>query len=284
MGACDREQGAPATPAAQQQGPAAEPGQGADAAKEAAAKGVPYLPVSGPSIVTAGAPGLQASVEAREDLTYHWSADGATITDGQESAQITFTAGTSDFVTLYCKITDPLKRETTSRLQVPCMAPPRIDLFEAVPPAVSLGHQTQLRWSAGEIKTLMLDPGAQDVSKVGGVNVKPQVTTTYTLTATNLAGAELRKEFTVKVVPLPTIARFQLEGAVLFDQVGTVVAEFAHGKAEIKQGETVLASGSDSPIRVPFKPSEASVLTLSVTNEAGDVVAQTLSFRPATRN
>lgn len=284
LGACDSEPEAPAQRAGAPQAQAPGAAQAPASAQEAAAKGVPYLPVTGPAAVTSGTQGLQASVEAREDLTYHWTADGATITDGQEAAQVTFTAGTSDFVTLYCRITDAGKRETYSRLQVPCLPAPRIDTFEAFPPAVSLGRQTRLRWNAGEIKTLVLDPGGQDVSKVGGVDVKPQVTTTYTLTATNHAGAELKKELTVKVVPYPAISRFQLEGPVLFGQTGTILAEFSHGKAEIKQGEAVLASGSDSPIRVEFKPVESSSVTLTVTNEAGDVVSQTLSFHTGPRN
>lgn len=62
---------------------------------------IPSTPViTAPSTVVAGSPNHTASVPSNLGSTYAWSISNGTITNGQGSAQITFTAGSSGTLTL----------------------------------------------------------------------------------------------------------------------------------------------------------------------------------------
>jgi len=67
---------------------------------------------------------------------------------------------------------------------------PRIDLFAADDDTISAGETATLRWQITRATGAAISPGIGSVSATNGlITVRPGVTTTYTLTATNEAGS-----------------------------------------------------------------------------------------------
>lgn len=72
-------------------------------------------------------------------------------------------------------------------------APPRIELFEAVPDSVRPGEGTVLRWRVSGVSLadeVRIEPGIGAVAREGRLAVQPEETTVYTLTAINAAGED----------------------------------------------------------------------------------------------
>ncbi|MGO9325938.1 MAG: hypothetical protein ACLP07_15395 [Terracidiphilus sp.] len=68
--------------------------------------------------------------------------------------------------------------------------PPTISSFTASPTSISLGGISSLSWTTSGATTLNIAPGnLASTSATGSVNVSPETTTTYVLTATNGAGS-----------------------------------------------------------------------------------------------
>lgn len=264
------------------------PDQAAPAAAGAApaAEGAPGTPpveplqiaLPGP-YVTAGSEKNRASVLSNGGGTFQWGISGGTITSDAASPSVTYSAGDAGQpLRLFCKVKDEQGRERSAFGTQIIVFPPSLDEFKAVPETVTKGAQGSLQWRAKEIKTLTLDPGAQDVSKVGSVPVQPGETTVYTLRAENLAGTVVSKQVTVKVLPAPAIQSFRTGGPVPVGQPMTLIAEFSGGRGEIKQGDKVLAGSDTSPLSIQVTAADKASFTLTVTNGAGTSVSQTLGF------
>ena len=245
--------------------------------------GLPRVHIQTDELVTAGTGGHLAVSSGDPGLRYDWFIQGGTLDGDAHGSSLRWTAGAPGEARLFCQGTNEEGKKSVALARIQVEAPPAIDRFEAMPSVISAGRSAKLSWSAKEIKTLVLDPGAQNVAQVNGpgFEVRPAETTTYTLTATNAAGARVFKTLEMKVVPPPSISVFQAEGAISFGQTLSLVAEFGGGKAELKRGKDLLASGGDSPlqIRVPALKAGDS-FTITVTNEAGDSVTRTLNFNP----
>lgn len=245
--------------------------------------GLPVVHIQADGLVGAMTGGHQAAVAGDPGLQYEWFIQGGTLDGDAHGSTVNWTAGAPGEVRLFCQGTNAMGKKSVTLVRIQSEAPPSIGRFEAKPAVISSGHATRLGWDAKEIKTLVLDPGAQDVTQVSGpgFEVKPTETTRYTLTATNAAGVTVSKTLDLKVVPPPAIASFHATGGISFGQALALVAEFSGGKAELKEGGSLLASGDTSPIRaqVPvLKPGDA--FTVTVTNEAGDSVTRLLQFTP----
>ena len=239
---------------------------------------------AGGAFVTAGSQGNIATAQELPEVQYHWMIVGGSISDGADSHQITYSVdegGSS--LTLYCHLRNVQGRESTAGLIQTIVPPPVVQAFEAKPPILSAGSEGSLAWSAKEIKSLTLDPGGLDVTKVGLVQVRPQETTTYTLTATNLADTATTRQLTLKVVPPPEIRSFGVEGRILIGQTATLKAVFANGRAEIRQGDSLLASSEQSPMTVGILPSDQASFQLTVTNEAGTSLTEIRTFQRPVR-
>lgn len=83
-------------------------------------------------------------------------------------------------------------------------APPVIHAFTADPATVRTGAPSNLNWAVTRATALSLEPGVGDVTGTTGVVVNPTTTTTYTLTASNAAGAE-SDQVTVRVDDTVTV-------------------------------------------------------------------------------
>jgi hypothetical protein len=111
------------------------------------------------------------------------------------------------------------------------------------------------------------------------LEVKPERTVTYTLTATNSTGLTVTRDLPLKVVPPPQIMAFRAEPVPGSPGVFTVIGEFKDGKAELKRGGQMVSSAETGPLRMQLSElKEGSSLALTVTNEAGTYVSSTLSF------
>ncbi len=278
--ACDTKEAQPsaeAPPAAQQAAPqeAQAPAPAKGGAKQAQAE----LKVAGP-FVTAGSEGNLASVDPVPEGQYQWTILGGLITDGGDSPSATYKVDpAARFVNLFCHIKGAEGEESTGFAHQGVTPMPVIAALEARPAVTTLGTLAKLAWTASDFKTLTLDPGAKDVSAGVGISVQPSETTTYTLTAINEAGTKATKQVTLKVVPAPSIKSFGATGVISIGQPLTLRGEFQGGKAEIRQGDTVLASSEQSPISVVVTLGDQASYMLIVTNETGAAVTQTRNFQ-----
>src|SRR4030042_3994559 len=89
--------------------------------------------------------------------------------------------------------------------------PPVIEYFQVAPDRIGLGSSIVLSWYVSGATTIFLDHEIGNVAMTGAVEVYPDISTTYTLTAVN-EGATVNPEAMVIVVPakagLPIINSF----------------------------------------------------------------------------
>lgn len=144
-------------------------------------------------LVTTGTAGHEATVNGDPGLQYEWFIQGGSFEGGTHGLSVKWTAGAPGEVRLFCQGTNAAGKKSVTLARVQSEALPSIESFQAASPVVSAGRAAKLSWSAKEVKTLVLDPGGQDVTAVSGpgFEVKPSETTRYTLTATNAAGASV---------------------------------------------------------------------------------------------
>lgn len=246
------------------------------AAPQANSALAPILQLDGPTI-TALTEDHRAQVTPEPGWTYEWTVDGARISSGWSASEVRYTAGEPGQVKLTCKVKDASGLEGTASGTQTIVLSPVLGSFVADPPVLTPGGKSALRWEAKEVTRLHLEPGNQDVLRMGGLIVQPTETTTYVLTAANLAGTEVQKTVVLKVVPPPVIKGFSTEGSIKVGQPLTLKAEFAEGKAEIRQNGTALASSGESPLKVQVNPTATTVYSLVVTNEGGATATLTLT-------
>jgi hypothetical protein len=269
--------------------PAALKGPGQESSSAVAVQEAPEVPqggndaillkVPGP-YVTAGSEGNTVLAEAKDGMRFAWVVNGGVITGGARESVMTYRVDEdATSVRLLCRTTDTAGREwETSSLQT-VVPPPVLEAFEVKPEVITAGSSGILGWSAREIKSLTLEPGGQDVISESGTVVKPVETTTFTLSAMNLAGTVVRRQATLKVVAAPEIRSLSSEGSGQVGKSMTITATFANGRAELWNGTTLLGSSVDSPWAFPVNLREDLSLTFKVTNEAGAWTTQTLNFR-----
>ena len=85
----------------------------------------------------------------------------------------------------------------------PVVTQPTISSFTASSDTIVAGQPTTLSFAAANTTTLMLNPGAINVTGLMSRSVAPATTTTYTLTASNSAGA-VSKSLTITVTAVVT--------------------------------------------------------------------------------
>jgi hypothetical protein len=84
------------------------------------------------------------------------------------------------------------------KVEVAAPQPPQITLFTAVPPLIEPGGSTKLKWEVSGATSVVLDQGIGRVSATSTLDLKPSVSTTYTLVATG-PGGTLSAHATVSV-------------------------------------------------------------------------------------
>jgi len=151
--------------------------------------------VVAPTITTFSA--SPASIIAGSSTTLTWVASGATsvtITPGGSAS----TSASGSVVlsptatTTYTLTATNTTGSATATVIVTVTQPslPTISSFTASPTSITLGGISALSWTTSGATTLNIAPGnLASTSASGTVNVSPETTTTYVLTATNAAGS-----------------------------------------------------------------------------------------------
>ncbi len=233
------------------------------------------------SSVVGGTAGNTARVVGKPGLRYEWEIKGGELELGRDRDAVQWSAGLSGEVILTCRGFDPSGPVLVATQRVSITALPRIADFTVVPAVITQGEAARLGWNVRDFSRMMLDPGGRDVTTLSGpgLEVKPTETTVYVLTATDRNGQVATGEVTLKVVPPPQITVLRAEAKPGTSDAFTVIGEFRGAKAELKSGSEVVARADSSPLRADLSGLKAgSIVTMSVSNEAGMTVTGTMPF------
>ena len=98
----------------------------------------PDATITAPMVAAVNASRLVASVPNQPHMTYAWTIEGGTITAGDGSHAITFSAGDPGTITLHCTVTNADNISATSMASVSVIAPPAMPVVSA-PSAATAG-------------------------------------------------------------------------------------------------------------------------------------------------
>ena len=223
-----------------------------------------------PIIVTSGNP---------SSLTAVFSGGTGVITPGN----LAVTSGTpvsvtpSATTTYTLTVTNSVGTAVTATVAVTVTTGPAIASFTASPATITAGNSASLTGVFAN-GTGVITPGNLAVTSGTPVSVTPAVTTTYTLTVTNLGGTAVTATATVTVVPAPTISSFIANPtAVNVGKSATLTGNFSNGTGVITPGNLAVTSGN----AITVTPSSTTIYTLTVTNAAGTAVTATATVTVA---
>ena len=151
-------------------------------------------------------------------------------------------------------------------------APPIVNIFSADPSIINQGESSTLTWSVSEADTVTITPGVGIVDSSGIISVSPEVTTVYTLIATNSAGS-VTATATVTVIPLgePIINIFSASPPTINQGESSTLTW------SVSEADTVTITPGvgivDSSGIISVSPEVTTVYTLIATNSAGSVTA-----------
>lgn len=237
--------------------------------------------IEAPRQVSADLPDRVARYIGPAATRLEWSITGGALQSDNFSESVRWTAGSSGVVVLSCRAFDASGGSSLATAIVSVLPTPAITGFQPTPPAIPQGGSARLGWTAKDFNRLVLDPGGRDVSTLQGpgFEVKPTETTEYTLTATDALGKAVILKTTLTVVPPPTIESFRVEPKAGVPDAFTVIGAFKGAKAELKDGNGVLASSTATPLQFDLSGAKAgSSLSLVVSNEVGTTATSTVQF------
>ncbi|MDL1948765.1 hypothetical protein FBQ97_03005, partial [Acidobacteria bacterium ACD] len=199
--------------------------------------------VTAPSSATAGVSGLTAFVVLNAGNTYSWTIQNGSLTAGQGTNAITFTAGTSGATVLTVVETNGAGCSASSVASIP--------IAEAEEPRV-VNRWTKLGPDGGDVTMIAVDPTAQQ-----------------TVWATAFSGVFKSMdggENWVKLLPTPSAAY-----AVALHPVNAVVAFAADGSRRLfrttdggaswsQLGTGITAGNASAGSRIAFRPGDPSVM------------------------
>ncbi|MDR3671763.1 MAG: hypothetical protein P4L36_13015 [Holophaga sp.] len=223
--------------------------------------------------VPAGMAGVQAQVNLVPGaVSYQWNLSAGAITAGAGSNVIAFTAGPFGTATVTCTValSDGSTLTGSAVLQ---STQPTINLFQAATPYVTAFTQTDLHFnfSGG---TGLLIPGNIPVTSPGFIRAGAG---TYTLVVTDQAGNSVPQDCTLTEVPAPVIASFGATHPFIGPGAQTTLqATFTGGSGSVDQNVGLINTA------VPVATgalATGTIFTLTVTNPAGDTVAQQTTVR-----
>lgn len=155
----------------------------------------------------------------------------------------------------------------------PSLQPPVIVRFDATPTEIKAGESAVLLWEVTRATTVTIDQGIGNVSSSGTKTVRPTVTSTYTLTATNTVGTVTKAVvIPVKGVPPPlppVIDVFSVTPSEITAGESATLKWKVTGATTVNIDQGIGAVPSSGSISV--KPSQTAAYTLTAINEAGSV-------------
>ena len=147
---------------------------------------------------------------------------------------------------------------------------PIIDTFAASPDSLSKGQASILSWTALNFETLTLNPGESDVTSLTEIDVSPDRTTTYTLSA-ELDGVVVTRETTVVIDELPVINTFTLSDELIAPAENTTLAWDVSGADTVSIAPLPGAAAASATAVV--SPAQTTEYILTATNGSGSVEA-----------
>jgi len=251
-------------------------GDGGSAARTVTVKVVP--PPAAPTIdasatVMAGGAGYTASVPLQDGMTYDWTIAGGTITKGQGTAEITFSADAEGTLQLLCVAVNAAgARSAPDTVSVQALPGPVIAAFRASPAAIGPSGAAILSWTVTGAAGVTVEPGIGPVAETGSQQISPGATTTYTLTASTPAGSVTATATVTVAVKPPVISRFAAAPAVIHRGQSATLSWSVQGAGEVSLDNGI---GTVTGTSVTVSPEVPTLYTLTATNAAGTVVART---------
>ena len=241
----------------------------------------PSVPViSAPAYATAGSAGLRASVPVQDGSSCAWSITGGTITAGDGTSEIAFTAGTLGTVQLGCVVTNAAGTAGSPGSAVSAIVPaPSLPVISApaTVPAATPGLVASVPAQAASTYAWTITGGtitagadSNQITYSAGSSGSVQLA----CVVTNAAGtASPQGSATSAILVLPVISSFTAaKSPVTTGSATTLSAVFSGGTGSIDQGIGGVASGAAVPTGIL---SASRTYTLTVTNGAGmSVTAQ----------
>ena len=168
----------------------------------------------------------------------------------------------------------------TATATVTVVSPPTIVSFTASPATISTSQSSLLKWNVVGATSISIDNGIGIVQANGSLSVTPTVTTTYTLTASNVVGpftatATAQTTVTFSTVFMPIVTSFAASppsvGPGGTTTLTAVFDEGPGGSASIDQGVGPVTS--ETPVTTGTL-SSSTTFTLTVTNGTETATAQ----------
>ena len=155
---------------------------------------------------------------------------------------------------------------------------PRIQAFQATPPAITQGESAELTWSVEGATQLSISPGVGVVTG-NSRTVSPTQTTTYELVASNEGGL-VSRTVTVNVTvpePAPEIASFTASPAAITLGASSTLAWSVTGATSISiAADSGAGPGVVTGSSVSVSPTVNTLYTLTATNGSGVTSTRTV--------
>jgi hypothetical protein len=190
----------------------------------------------------------------------------------QTSVEITPTT-TTTYVLTATNSAGSVSRSRT----ITVIVPPAIQAFSATPDSLNTGATARLKWSAPGATWFYVeadvgnDPGQFFTTSAV---VKPAATTTYTLTAHNAAGTDVKTLVVPVAAPLPkpTISSFTAAPSSVVVGGATTLSWAVNGATSLAISPDV---GAVAGTRVTVSPTTTTTYTLTAKNSGGTVTKKT---------
>jgi len=229
-----------------------------------------------------------ASIATGQSSTLTWVVQNATSVSispgpGAVNAQSGSTSVTPTSTTTYTlTATGPggtINATTTVTVSAVTSASPQILRFEANPVTIAPGQNSTLSWATNNASTVSINNGVGSVAANGSVTVSPTQTTTYTLTATNSAGQSVTAPVTVTVSTgqIPQVVVFVANPQTIQPGTSTKLCWQVNNATAISIQPTV-GSNLNANDCATVSPSTTTTYTLTATNAAGQIQANTTVF------
>jgi hypothetical protein len=255
------------------------------------------LKATASTIVTTTTPGqvniiqfsaAPASIVSGQSSTLTWVVQNATSVSispgpGSVNSQSGSTSVTPTTTTTYTlTATGPggtINATTTVTVGTATSASPQILRFEANPVTIAPGQNSTLSWATNNATSVSINNGVGTVQPNGSVTVSPQQTTTYILTATNAQGQSVTDPVTV------TVSTGQIPQVVVFVANPQTIQPGTSTKLcwQVNNGTNIsITPGVGSNLNpndcATVSPSTTTTYTLTATNSAGQIQANTTVF------
>ena len=154
----------------------------------------------------------------------------------------------------------------------PAVNTPVVASFTATPSSITAGQSAILSWDVSGATSVTIDQDIGTVSPKGYQALSPTATTTYTITATNSAGATTAKiTVTVNKPSAPVIASFTAEPATINTSQSATLQWTINGATSV-----IISPGIGTVSQIGttvVSPSATTTYTLTATNEVGSATA-----------